>query len=181
MSFEESKRYPLGKKKCNYYDEQLLDVKQSQDHQKTLMHVLKADQLPWEKSRQGKLKHLINRKMDTVMKGIEAYIQELPPGGHSGKHRHMGEEVLFILEGKGHDMHWDVDVEIQEKYIWKVDSEGKRFDWEESDIVYIPPNTVHQHFNDDLRKPARFISAMSSIYNSLGYNDVEQIEDASKT
>ena len=51
---------------------------------------------------------------------------------------------------------------------WRTDEEPKRFEWEEGDLVYIPVNTVHQHFNSDPDKPARFISASNRIYKELG-------------
>jgi hypothetical protein len=37
---------------------------------------------------------------------------------------------------------------------------------------------VHQHFNADLKKPARFISATSRMVRYIGFDDLEQIEDA---
>ncbi|MDP3671860.1 MAG: hypothetical protein Q8R69_19500, partial [Telluria sp.] len=43
---------------------------------------------------------------------------------------------------------------------------------------YIPPNTVHQHFNADPDRPVRLISAINRIYEKFGLNDLEQLEDA---
>ena len=39
--------------------------------------------------------------MQTGMKLFESYLMELPPGGRSGKHRHMGDEAHFIISGNG--------------------------------------------------------------------------------
>jgi hypothetical protein len=41
-------------------------------------------------------------------------------------------------------------------------------------------NTVHQHFNADAEKRARFVSATHSIYRWLGFLDLEQVEPARK-
>jgi hypothetical protein len=45
-------------------------------------------------------------------------------------------------------------------------------------VIYIPPNTIHQHFNTDPAKPVRLISAINRIYKYCGLNDLEQLEDA---
>ena len=49
---------------------------------------------------------------------------------------------------------------------------------EAGDVIYIPPCTIHQHFNADPDRPARLISAINRIYRKSGLNDLEQIEDA---
>jgi uncharacterized RmlC-like cupin family protein len=54
----------------------------------------------------------------------------------------------------------------------------KRYEWEAGDVIYIPPNTIHQHFNADPDRPARLISAINRVYKNSGLNDLEQIEDA---
>ena len=45
-------------------------------------------------------------------------------------------------------------------------------------MIYIPPNTIHQHFNADPERPARLISAINRIFKNSGLNDLEQMEDA---
>ena len=109
-------------------------------------------------SRQGLLKHLINEQMNTRMETVDAYMQIIPPGSRSGKHRHLAEECLYVLEGRGYDLHQDCDVEITDTYHWKPQDEVKRFEWEAGDVIYIPPNTIHQHFNADPERPVRLIS-----------------------
>ena len=85
---------------------------------------------------------------------------------------------MFILEGRGYSLHWDVGFDLKADYEWQIPNESKRFAWEEGDMVYVPVNTIHQHFNSDPEKPARFISASNRIYKYLGYGDIEQIEPA---
>ena len=107
---------------------------------------------------QGLLKHLINEGMNTRMETVDAYMQIIPPGSRSGKHRHLAEECLYVLEGRGYDLHQDCDVEITDTYHWKPQDEVKRYEWEAGDVIYIPPNTIHQHFNADPDRPVRLIS-----------------------
>jgi gentisate 1,2-dioxygenase len=134
--------------------------------------------MPWEMSRQGLLKHLVNEAMNTRLETVDAYMQIIPPGSRSGKHRHLAEECLYVLEGRGHDLHQDCDVEITDSYHWKPQDEVKRFEWEAGDVIYVPPNTIHQHFNGSDDKPARLISVTNRIFKACGLNDLEQIENA---
>ena len=129
-------------------------------------------------SRQGILKHLINEQMNTRMETVDAYMQIIPPGSRSGKHRHLAEECLYVLEGHGYDLHQDCDVEITDDFHWKPQEEVQRFDWEAGDVIYVPPNTIHQHFNADCDRPARLISSINRIFKHCGLNNLEQIEDA---
>jgi hypothetical protein len=45
-------------------------------------------------------------------------------------------------------------------------------------VIYIPPNTIHQHFNASPDKPVRLISAINRIFKACGLNDLEQLENA---
>ena len=104
--------------------------------------------------------------------------QEIPPGSRSGKHRHLAEECLYVVEGHGYDLHQDCDVEITDTYHWRPQEEIKRFEWEAGDVIYVPPNTIHQHFNASADRPVRLISIINRIFKACGLNDLEQIEDA---
>jgi uncharacterized RmlC-like cupin family protein len=69
-------------------------------------------------------------------------------------------------------------VEITDTYHWTPQAEVKRYEWEAGDVVYIPPNTIHQHFNVNPDKPVRVISVINRIFKACGLNDLEQLEDA---
>src|SRR2546426_635366 len=56
--------------------------------------------------------------------------------------------------------------------------EDMPWEWEAGDVIYIPPNTIHQHFNASAEKPVRLVSAINRIYKYCGLNDLEQLEDA---
>mgnify|MGYP006138812355 CR=1 FL=1 len=67
------------------------------------------EDMPWELSRHGLLKHLMNEGMNTRMETVDAYMLIIPPGSKSGKHRQLAEECLYVLEGRGYDLHQDCD------------------------------------------------------------------------
>ena len=178
MAWGETASWIAGDEQRALYQELLDDAASAPERNANRRKVVHPAEMPWEMSRQGLLKHLINEAMNTRMETVDAYMQILPPGSRSGRHRHLAEECLYVLEGRGYDLHQDCDVEITDSYFWKPQDEVKRFDWEAGDVIYIPPNTIHQHFNADPERPARLISATNRIFKHSGLNDLEQLEDA---
>jgi len=178
MPFEEAKKSREGDRRETYYEDSLKESQAFREDYKKMTGVIKAAEMPWEESRQGLIKHMVNEKMKTTECAIDLYQQVLSPGGKSGKHRHMSEELIYVLEGSGYDLHWDVRFDCIDTYIWDWEKEPKKFAWEEGDYVYIPPYTTHQHVNADPDKPARFVSASNRIVKALGFNWMEQVEPA---
>jgi len=178
MAWSESKAWLKGKTSGKLYQGMLDDVANAPARNAKRKKIVRPDDMPWEMARQGLLKHLLNEQMNTRMETVDAYMQIIPGGSRSGRHRHLAEECLYVLEGRGYDLHQDCDVEITDTYHWIVQPEVKRYEWEAGDIIYIPPNTVHQHFNADPERPVRLISAINRVYQFCGLNDLEQIEDA---
>jgi quercetin dioxygenase-like cupin family protein len=178
MAWSESAAWLKGSQNEGLYQSLLTDAQSAPSRNARRRKIVTPEEMPWEMSRQGLLKHLLNEQMNTRMETVDAYMQIIPPGSRSGKHRHLAEECLYVLEGRGYDLHQDCDVEITDTYHWKPQAEVKRFEWEAGDIIYIPPNTIHQHFNADPKQPVRLISAINRVFKKCGLNDLEQIEDA---
>ena len=178
MAWGETSSWLQGKGNERLYQRLLDDAQDAPSRNSRRKKVVRPSEMPWEMSRQGLLKHLINEGMNTRMETVDAYMQILPPGSRSGKHRHLAEECVYVLEGRGYDIHQDCDVEITDVFAWKPVEETKRFEWEAGDVIYIPPNTIHQHFNADPNKPARFISSQNRIFKQIGLNTLDQFEDA---
>jgi len=178
MPYEESKYAEVGQMKAHFYKEVLEGSKAFREEYKRRKGIVKAEEMPWENSPDGKIKHVINEKLDVTECALDIYMQFLDPGSRSGKHRHISEEVFFVLEGQGYDLHWDVDFELDEKYTWVWSEEPKKFEWKEGDFVYIPPYSIHQHFNSDSEKQARLLITTSRIPKALGFDWHEQVENA---
>jgi len=178
MAWSESKAWLRGTASGKLYQGLLDDAQAAPVRNAKRKKLVHPEDMPWEMARQGLLKHLLNEQMNTRMETVDAYMQVIPPGSRSGKHRHLAEECLYVLEGRGYDQHQDCDVEITDTYHWKPQDEVKRYEWEAGDVIYIPPNTIHQHFNADPERPVRLISVINRIYKKFGLNDLEQLEDA---
>ena len=142
------------------------------------MNIVKANEMPFERSRHGLIKHIINERMNTKEACLDIYMQFLPVGKASGKHRHLSEEVFYVVEGKGYDLHWDVKFDCKDVMEFEWESEPRKFEWKAGDFVYIPPYCAHQHFNADPSVEARIIVVNSRIVKAMGFDWFEQLEDA---
>ena len=178
MAWTEARAWQKGNAHQDLYQALLDDAATAPARNARRKKIVKPEDMPWEMARQGLLKHLLNEAMNTRMETVDAYMQIVPPGSRSGKHRHLAEECLYVVEGRGYDLHQDCDVEITDTYHWAPQAEIKRYEWEAGDVIYVPPNTIHQHFNASADRPVRLISAINRIFRNCGLNDLEQLEDA---
>jgi gentisate 1,2-dioxygenase len=124
--------------------------------------------IPWEFNRQGKQKWYMHPDMhENCLNSLMFYVQELPPGGRSGKQRSQGGHVAVVWEGAGYTL---------------VD--GVRHDWEKHDVLNFPIRTagiVLQHVNLDAEKPALLAFVEPNTLDALGVDrgcGFEQLEDA---
>ncbi|HZC30490.1 MAG TPA: cupin domain-containing protein, partial [Gaiellaceae bacterium] len=103
--------------------------------------------------------------------------RQIPPGSRSGKHWHMADEIVYVMSGRGHSLHWDVEAEIDDKYYARVATEPTRWDFGPGDALYVPQNTVHQHWNDG-DEPLLYLAVVNRLFKLLGYDSVVELEDA---
>ena len=178
MAWDETAAWAAGERTAATYADQLQHAAEAPVRDALRRKVLHPRDMPWEMSRQGLLKHLINADLNTRMETVDAYMQIIPGGSRSGRHRHLAEECLYVLEGRGYDLHQDCDVEITDTYHWTPRPEIQRFEWAAGDVIYVPPNTIHQHVNADPARPTRLVSATNRVYRYCGLDDLEQLEDA---
>jgi quercetin dioxygenase-like cupin family protein len=85
-------------------------------------------------------KNMINPQNTPITQAIETHIDVIAPGSHGQRHGHMNSAVFYILDGKGYDVH-----------------DGVRYDWEAGDVCIVENGCVHQHFNSDPQRAARFL------------------------
>jgi quercetin dioxygenase-like cupin family protein len=124
-------------------------------------HVVKGEEQDWEWTRQGRLKWMVHPDIVNSARRVWLYLQDIPAGSRSGKHRHAAEEQVYVIEGRGYDIH-----------------DGERWNWQKGDIINIPRMVEHQHFNAEAGEPALLFHSMPSLATDLGLGGIEQIEDA---
>jgi quercetin dioxygenase-like cupin family protein len=141
--------------------------------------VVKPQDTVWETTRDGKIRILCSKDTpDVRVFSVDVFEQEIPAGSRSAKHLHMADEVFYVLSGSGYSLHWEVEAEIAERYHARVANEPTRHEFTEGDTLYVPQNTVHQHFNASEDEPLRLLSVQNRLIKYLGYDNVVYFEDA---
>ena len=162
----------------DFYTQALKSSEQFRVDYANRLNVVKSAQMQLERSPHGLIKHIINERMNTKECCLDMYMQFLPPGKASGKHRHLSEEVMYVVEGAGCDLHWDVRFDCDHEMEFTWDAEPKKYEWSQGDFIYIPPYCTHQHFNTDAKNEARIIVINSRILKPMGFDWYEQVENA---
>jgi quercetin dioxygenase-like cupin family protein len=122
---------------------------------------------------------VINSKEQTDHRQFSVDVQEqkIPAGGRSGKYWKMADEVVYVLEGSGYSLHWEVEAEIAERYYARIAKEPTRHEITQGDTLYVPQNTIVQHFAAD-GTPLHLLSVQNRIFKYLGYDNVHYFENA---
>jgi gentisate 1,2-dioxygenase len=163
-----------GGAECSFHADDVAASATFRARYEGLRNVVKAEEMPFEKSADGLIKHLVHHKMGTRECCVEAYMQFLKAGEQSGRHRHMWEEIIFVVEGSGYDLHWDLKFDCLEAFAWEWAKEPKRFEWARGDFIYVPPYTEHQHFAGS--EAARLIVISNRMVKEMGFNWFDQVE-----
>ena len=164
---ESEDRYQLLAK-TNFWDE-LLAMRDSQREQrKNGIQVIKGSTIPQELNRQGLMRWYLHPAItDTVLTTEMFFEQEIPPGSRSGRYKFQGEQVMYIVEGRGYTL-----------------IDGVKHPWAAGDVVNLPVRKngiIVQHVNDDPRQPARFVAAEPNFFACTGVDrgsGFEQLQDA---
>lgn len=167
----------VGNKTATYRADALAGSQEWRKIYDALPNVVSAEDMPFERCADGLIKHLVNKELNTRERCVEAYMQFLEAGERSGKHRHMWEEVLFVVEGSGYDLHWDLRFDCLDAFEWKWTEESRKYEWTRGDFIYVPPYTIHQHFASS-EGAARLIVISNRMVKEMGFDWFDQLEAA---
>ncbi len=132
----------------------------------------------WQVTPLGRVRVLSGPERPDVRQfSVDVFELDIPAGSRSGKHWKMADEVLYVVEGAGYSLHWEVQAEIAEKYYARIAKQPTRHDVVKGDTLYVPQNTVVQHFAAD-GSPLFLLSAQNRLFKHLGYDSVHYIEPA---
>jgi quercetin dioxygenase-like cupin family protein len=144
-----------------WYDVFLRRLAEESRIERETPRVVRGAELPWEDTRQGRLKYYLSNWSGIAGQDLDLAVYDLPAGGHSGRHRHVAEELLLVVEGSGHDVH-----------------DGGEHPWQAGDLICVPPMTEHQHFADGAGD-ARLVTVWTHHPANEFLGGVEHIADAS--
>ena len=149
---------------ANFYAQALEASKQFRAEYRERMNVVKSHDMPMERTADGLIKHI--------------NMQFIAANESTGTSRHLTEEVAFVIEGSGYDLHWDVKFHCADEFIWEWDSDPKKFEWGPGDFIYIPPYVAHKRFNSDAKNEARVVVINSRMMKAIGFDWFDQLEPA---
>jgi quercetin dioxygenase-like cupin family protein len=140
--------------------------------------VITSEDGVWETTPMGHMR-VINSKEQTDQRqfSVDVYELTVPAGSRSGKYWKMADEIIYVLDGEGYSLHWEVEAEIAEKYYARVAKEPTRHEFKTGDTLYIPQNTIAAHFAAD-GSPLHLLSVQNRVFKHLGYDKVHYVEDA---
>ncbi len=113
---------------------------------------------PWSrKGGNGCFINLIGNEQAT-----DTYVCEIPAGSSLKPERHLYEEMMMVLSGRGAST------------IWNEGGPKQTFEWQEGSLFSIPMNAWHQHFNGQGDKPVRFLGATNApiiinLYHNIDF------------
>lgn len=105
-------------------------------------NLLTTDTAPWPRmgeQARGAYIHVLGRG-----DFVNTYLCELPAGGRTAPQRHLFEEVVYVLAGRG-----STTIEV-------YDGTRHSFEWSTGSLFALPPNVRYQHFNTSGLEPTRF-------------------------
>lgn len=146
---------------ATFYDEWLAAGAAIDDAIRVSPGVARAADRPWERTRQDhRVKVVLSADLGFPTMGGVVLVAEVPPGWHTGRHRH-GEEAVFVESGEGY-----------------AQIDGRRFDVRAGSALHVPYRADHQLVNLGAI-PMRYVSAMCvPLERLVNLFRLDQLDDA---
>ena len=113
---------------------------------------------PWpRKGGRGAIINIPNNFLRT-----DSHVVEIRPGGKSEPERHLYEEVVYVISGRGATS------------VWLDEKEKQTFEWHEGSLFAIPLNACYQHFNGGA-EPCRYLAVTNAPPMMRLFRDIDFI------
>jgi gentisate 1,2-dioxygenase len=113
------------------YAEQVRFAFEEEHRRRASRVMVKSHELQFEPTAMGRLAYVVDSRIGFHVKALATVVAEIPPGRHSGAHRHLYDEIDYVLAGQGRAIIDDQTYEIKK-----------------GDALAIPVFAWHQYFND---------------------------------
>jgi gentisate 1,2-dioxygenase len=125
--------------------------------------LVRSSERDFEASRQALLKRYVTFEFTPEVASVNWSVFLNDVQQHSGRHKHQGGLVLFVIEGSG-----------------STDIDGTRHTWRRGDLITLPirPGGVeHQHFNDNPGQPCRWVAFYYKPFEDWVCHTMTHIQD----
>lgn len=91
----------------------------------------------------------------------DAFVLSIPPAASTKPQRHVFEELIYVLDGKGATS------------VWQPNGSKQSFEWQTGSLFAIPLNAWYQHFNGQGRDEARLLGVTNAplVFNLFRNQD----------
>ena len=80
----------------------------------------------------------------------DAFVVAIPPGKSLNPEKHIYDELVYVLSGRGATT------------LWQGDGKGQSFEWQEGSLFAIPVNATYQHFNGSGDREAKLLGVTNA-------------------
>lgn len=103
----------------------------NEEHRRRQSRVLvKGSELRFEQTAMGNVAYVVDNRIGFHVKALSTVVAEIPVGKRSGAHRHLYDEIDYVLSGNG-----------------KCIVDDQSFDIKKGDTLAVPVFAWHQYFN----------------------------------
>jgi quercetin dioxygenase-like cupin family protein len=97
----------------------------------------------------------------------DGFVAEIPPAGALNPERHLYEELVYVLSGRGSTR------------VWQEHGKAHSFEWGAGSLFAVPLNAWHQFFNNSGTIPTRIMAATTAPRTLNLYHNLEFVFDNS--
>jgi len=123
--------------------------------------LLTVDLRPWPRLGANGAFALVNGRGDF----LDTYVLEIRPGGETVPQRHLFEEVVYVIDGRGSTT------------IEAPDGTQRSFEWGPKSLFALPLNMRYQHFNGSGSRPARLVATTNLPMMINSFHNLDFIFD----
>ncbi len=146
----------------NLYEQILTHYKKLAEVQNNGELLIRSDDLDFQETRQGLLKiYMSPLKTDTTLRSWSVFVQHIRR--QSGRHRHQGGIIIYVIEGEG-----------------MTEVNGEILEWQAGDLLLLPicpERCTHQHINKDASKGCKWVAFRHNAVRDYTANNIEQISN----